>query len=170
MSKSWPFNQIHHTLWRSKRVRSLDDSDHKLLLLWMMTCEHQNALGFFRCPDQWPAADLQWDVSRVTESRKHLTFVGLIYYDEETEEVYVDQWMRFAVKPAPKVMQGYRRQVGDIESDTIREVVEQDFLNAEDRWTGDAPPAPSASRPASDAIQISPQLAANLSRKQGTGY
>lgn len=173
MSNGWPFNQIHHVIWRSKRFRSLKSSDDQLLLFWYMTSQHQNALGFFRCPDHWPAADLQWEVDRVTESRKRLKEISLIYYDEDSEELYVDQWLRFAVKPSRQVFGGYARQVGNIESYYLREeVVGPALEEAESRWTGEPsktakvnveePQAPSRAT-------ITPQLEAALARQRGRG-
>lgn len=171
MSSGWPFNQIHHIIWRSKRFRSLESADDKLLLFWYMTNEHQNALGFFRCPDHWPAADLQWEVKRVAESRKRLEECCLIYFDEDSEELYVDQWLRFAVKPSRQVFGGYQRQVDNIESDYLREqVVTPALMEAEGRWTGEQPKASkSADQHRSSEATITPQLEAALARNRGRG-
>ncbi|WP_426227426.1 hypothetical protein [Pararhizobium sp. DWP3-4] len=172
MSAGWPFNQVHHVIWRSKRFRSIKTSDDKLLLFWYMTSENQNSLGFFRCPDHWPAADLQWEVARVTESRHRLQEVGLIHYDEDSEELYVDQWLRFATKPAPKVFQGYVRQVESMESETLRlDVIGPALQAAEARWAGDSgkssKPKEETDQPPNQAA--SPRLQASLARN-GRGY
>lgn len=170
MSNGWPFNQIYHVIWRSKRVRALQSSDDKLLLFWYMTCDHQNALGFFRCPDHYPAADMKWDVNRVADSRANLDRASLIYYDEETEELYIDQWLRFATKPSPKVLGAYQRQVDSIESDYLRDqVVGPALVEAQDRWSGGVQrPARVEDKDPSSAT-ITPQLQAALARQRGTG-
>lgn len=165
----WPFNQVYHTIWRSKRLRALKSSDDRLLLFWYLTSEHQNSLGFYRCPDHWPAGDLQWDVARVSESRLRLQEVGLIHYDDETEEVYVDQVLRFAVKPSAQVFGGYRRQVEEIESDRLRlEVVGPALLEAEQRWSQEKP-AKTAPSNEPQSQSITPQLQASLDRNR-RGY
>lgn len=137
MSATWPYNSIYHILWRSKRFRALDGED-KLLLLWYMTNENRPAIGVYRAPDQYPAAELKWDIEQVIQSRLRLMEVKLIHYDDETEEVYVDQSLRFAVKPSASVAGAYRRQVGDIESDFVREIVERDLEQAEETWARQA--------------------------------
>lgn len=146
MSGGRQFNMIAPAIWRSARFLGVS-SDAKALHLYLLTSPHQNSAGTYCLPDGYACADLRWPLDLYQSSRAELVEAELIAFDEETSEIYVLRWFQHCAPKGPKQQAGTRRLVEAIESDPIREKVEDDYLAAE----GSDTPAPAA-----DVLSLSP--------------
>lgn len=140
------FTMVASGLWRSARFMGVS-SDAKALHLYFLTSPHQNSAGTYCLPDGYACADLRWPLEKYQASRGELVAAELIAFDDETSEVYVLRWFQHCAPKGSKQQQGTRRIIEGIESDSIREMIEDDYLAAE----GGSPEAESA-----DVLSLSP--------------
>lgn len=123
------FSKVSPAIWRSRRFRNLE-SDARLAHVYFLTCDHQSSAGCFRLPDAYAAADLGWEVQRYRAALEQVVTAGLIAHDEATEEVFVKGWFRFSAPQNDKHAQGTERLISNIESETLRAIVEAEFDEA----------------------------------------
>ena len=140
------FTMVASALWRSARFMGVS-SDAKALHLYFLTSPHQNSAGTYCLPDGYACADLRWTPEEYRAARDELVAGELIAFDDKTSEIYVLRWFQHCAPKGSKQQQGTRRIIEGIESDDIREKVEDDYLAAE----GGSP----ASEPA-DVLSLSP--------------
>lgn len=124
------FSMVSPAIWRSRRFLSLSTDKCRLLLLFYITCSHQNSAGCYRIPEGYACTDLGWGTEEYTASRSELINSGLISYDDATEEVFINGWFRVSPPTNKSHAQGTQKLIANIESDTIREKVEADFVEA----------------------------------------
>lgn len=126
------FSKVSPLLWRDKRFRGLASPDAQIVMLYFLTCEHQNSAGCYRLPDGYAASDLDWDVERYRAARSSVVDAGLILFDPVYNELFVTGWFEFNPAMNQKHAQGVERRIYAIESDVIREAAEDDFLKSEE--------------------------------------
>lgn len=125
------FSMVSSSLWWSKRFRPLG-TDAKLLYLYCLTGERQNSSGAFRAPEGHVLSDLDWSAEHYHSCRQALIDADLIAFDADEDTVYVKRWFKQCPPKNPKHAAGTRKLIEAIESDLIRELVESDFLEAEE--------------------------------------
>ena len=131
MSGGRQFNRVSPAMWRSSRFLGVS-SDAKALHLYLMTSPHQNSAGCYVLPDGYACADLRWSPDVYQSSRAELVAAELIAFDEETREIYVLRWFQHCAPKGPKQKAGTERLVAAIESDRLREMVEGDYMAADE--------------------------------------
>lgn len=123
------FTKVSPNLWRSKRFLARTDAA-KVLYVYLLTCEHQNSTGCFRLPDGYACADLHWSIEQYGSARDELVASDLVSFDAETSLIFVHRWFKHSPPMNDKHAQGTVKQIVEIESDAIREKVEQEFSEA----------------------------------------
>lgn len=124
------FTKVSPNVWQSSRFRKLV-SDAQLLYLYLLTCDHQNSAGCFRLPDLYACSDLGWEAPRFQAARSALIEGDMISYDSESFEIFVHRWFKHSPPMNDKHAQGTRRIIFEVESDTIRNRVEEEFEDAD---------------------------------------
>lgn len=124
------FTKVSPNVWQSSRFRRLV-SDAQLLYLYLLTCDHQNSAGCFRLPDLYACSDLGWEADRFKSARSALIDGDMISYDSESFEIFVHRWFKHSPPMNDKHAQGTRRIIFEVESDTIRNLVEEEFEDAD---------------------------------------
>ncbi|AWC22058.1 hypothetical protein CO731_01514 [Aminobacter sp. MSH1] len=127
------FSMVSPAVWWSKRFRALPTSDAKLLYHYFLTSERQNSAGCFQAREGHVLSDMDWTAAAYYPSRQALIDADLVAFDAETETVYVKRWFKHCPPMNPNHARGTRKLIEAIESDDIRELVEADFLEAEER-------------------------------------
>lgn len=121
------FSKVSPAVWRSKRFLALKTDRGRLLLLYFMTSQHQNSAGAYKLPEGYAVSDLGWATDAYRDARAELQAAGLIHYDPETEEVYVSGWFKVCPPMNDKHASGTMSRISEIESDALREVLEEEF-------------------------------------------
>jgi hypothetical protein len=84
------FSKVTRTLWRrSKKFKSLTNSDWKLLYLYLLTSEHFNPVGCYTLAQGYACADLGWLEKRYLDGIEALISVGLIEYDFANDTIFI---------------------------------------------------------------------------------
>lgn len=121
---------IMRTIWRSERFGKLTAHRDKVAHFYLLTCEHQNSIGCFRLPAGYAIADLRWSLEDWQASIAALKDVGLIDFDQKTDEVMIERWLAKNPPTNKKHADGARNLIMAIESDVLGDKVQNDFLSA----------------------------------------
>lgn len=127
------FNMVSPTVWRSGRFASLSVRA-KLLLLYVLTSEHQTSAGCYRLPPGYAVEDIKCTAEEFNEDMAALVTAGLAFYDAATKEVFPIGWFSHCPPTNLKHAKGAQKIISKISSDTVREHVEAEFANTE--WGG----------------------------------
>ena len=133
MMKERQFHKVSPAVWRSKRFNALPD-DPRVLWFYFATGPHQTSAGCSRIPPAYASADLGWSAERYTAALSELVTAELVEADDDTNEVYVRRWFQHCPPPNAKHAAGIASNINLLDSDVIRELVEDDF--SETLWGG----------------------------------
>jgi hypothetical protein len=87
------YTKIEELFWKDDKVRTLTD-DGKLLMLYLMTCQHRNIIGFYYLPNQYAAFDLSWDLKRFGKGFMELFRNGIVNHDNEKNIVLITNYLK----------------------------------------------------------------------------
>lgn len=123
------FSKVVPSIWRSRRFLALE-TDAKLVMLYTLTCDHQNSAGCYRLPAAYGGADLCWLVDRFSLALQQLSSAGLIVHDPATDEIYITNW--FVHSPPTNIdhFEGVKRIICRLDSDAVQEAAEQELDTA----------------------------------------
>ena len=88
------FNKVSPTLWQSRRFQGLPSDDGRFLLLYLLTCPHNNSAGCFWLPDGYACHDLGWEKDRYEEALESLIDAEMVDHDSENQVVLIERWFR----------------------------------------------------------------------------
>ncbi len=125
------FSKVSPAIWRSKRFRLLPNDRCRLLLFYFMTSAHQTSAGAYQLSEGYACTDLGWSAEDYSAARQPLEELRLIVFDADTEEVYVTGWFNVCPPMNDKHAAGCKSMIRDIESDVVREIVEEEFAEAD---------------------------------------
>lgn len=123
------FSKVSPALWRSERFNSLGN-EAKILYLFYLTCSHQNSAGCYTLPDGYACSDLGWEQATYELHRSTLIEAQLVAFDPLTSELFILRWFQHCPPMNDKHALGTMRIVESIDSDILRELVEADFVIA----------------------------------------
>ena len=107
------YGQVQCSLWGHPDFRSMSD-DGRQLLLFLMTGPHSNGLGCSRVPLMYIAADLGWEIERVSETVSETVSKGWIRRCESTDFVLIRNYLRWNPVANPKVAAARQREFEEI--------------------------------------------------------
>lgn len=99
------YGKVEETFWHDDLIRRLSE-DGRSFMLYLLTSPHRTRLGMFVLDMYYAAADMQWDLGRVTAARDELVGVGRVCWDEATRTVYLTRHWRHNVLHNPKAVRG----------------------------------------------------------------
>lgn len=96
------YNIISKSIWLSKKFRSLEDSDAKLLFLYFLNAPSSNSSGCYVITIGYIMSDLRWSEDRVRKGIDTLCHTLLIGYHEQEEIVYIPNFLSHNPPTNPK--------------------------------------------------------------------
>jgi hypothetical protein len=115
------FNKISPTIWQSRDFRDLPSDDARYLLLYLMTCQHQNSSGAFALPEGYACADLAWTADNLRKNRDALQKAFMIYFEPETDEYSIMDWFEHNPLMNQKHVAGAKRIAEKLQSPELKE-------------------------------------------------
>ena len=104
------YGQVQTGFWAHPEMADLDDPT-RLMALYCFTCPHSNALGCYRLPPGYAAADLGWSEAEVARRLETLHRVGLVLGDADTGWVLVPNHLRWNPIQNPNVGKAVLKQL-----------------------------------------------------------
>jgi hypothetical protein len=121
MAKYYP---VWPKYWRGSR-RKWDDR-HKLLGLYLLTCEHRNLEGLYYLPAAYIAADIGWSQQTAERTLAGLVTEGFCQYDADAEVVFVPKALAYQAPKTDNQITGALRSLEAVPSSCLW----QAFVNA----------------------------------------
>lgn len=86
--------KVFSDMWISEDFKSLS-ANEKVLFLYLLSCEHCNAIGFYRLPIGYINADIGVDSKTIETCLASLEKRGMISYDKQSSMVLVRNYLRW---------------------------------------------------------------------------
>ncbi|MPM13396.1 hypothetical protein SDC9_59753 [bioreactor metagenome] len=86
--------KVFSDMWISEDFKSLT-SNEKVLFMYLLSCEHCNAIGFYRLPIGYINADIGVDSKTIETCLASLEKRGMISYDKQSSMVLVRNYLRW---------------------------------------------------------------------------
>ena len=87
------YGKVKIAFWEDDKISKIGDAQ-KLLALYLLTGEHSNAIGCYRLPLGYIQTDLRWDKEKAQSHLSELTKIGFLIYDDETEIIYIKNYLK----------------------------------------------------------------------------
>lgn len=100
------FGLVKSSLWGSSRFRRLASDSARLAYVYLHANEHGSAIGCYRLPIQYVAADLSCETVAASAIMDDLKEVGLIDYDSAEQVVRIRKWFDHNPITNPKHLTG----------------------------------------------------------------
>ena len=94
------YGKVFSRIWESPDFRALDE-DGRMLVLYLLTCQHGTIAGVFRVPDGYASEDLQWSPERVAQGFAKLAAQGFANRCETTKWVWVIKFLEWNAPENP---------------------------------------------------------------------
>jgi len=94
------YHKIFSNIWNDEKFGKLS-SGAKMLFLYYLTCEYNNALGMFIMRDGYATSDLHYSLKRYKRCRNELVENGFIGYDESTSLLLIKNQLRYNTIDGP---------------------------------------------------------------------
>ena len=86
------YGKVKIAFWYDQKIIATDDSV-KLLALYCKTGKHSNAIGCYRLPLGYIQTDLGWSTEKAKTCLQTLIAIGFIKYDEETQFLFMPDYL-----------------------------------------------------------------------------
>ncbi|MCP5075961.1 MAG: hypothetical protein GY947_22050 [Rhodobacteraceae bacterium] len=115
------FTKISPAIWNSQRFKALPEDNARFLMLYFLTCMHQNNAGCYYLPDGYALSDLDWEQGQYEAACKQLVEAGLIRFDPNESVVMIDKWFEFNPPMNPSHRTGIEHTIERIPSESLSE-------------------------------------------------
>jgi len=88
------FTKIDELMWKDIKFKKLS-IDSKLLFIYLLSCQHRNVLGLYNLPKYYIQGDILYPIERVSKGLDELSNNGFIRYDEGSETVLVNNFLKY---------------------------------------------------------------------------
>jgi len=88
------YGKVYGRIWESADFRALSD-DGRMLVMYLLTCQHGTISGAFRLPDGYVCEDMGWDAERVSKGFANLSEKGFANRCETTKWVWIVKFLQW---------------------------------------------------------------------------
>jgi hypothetical protein len=90
----WSYNTVDVSFWDDEKVRGWGE-DARILGIYLLTCSHRTAEGFYRLPATVAVDDLQWTRERWDAALAELTRTDFCDYDDGPRLVLIRKALKY---------------------------------------------------------------------------
>lgn len=94
------YGKVYSRIWESADFRALSD-DGRMLVMYLLTCQHGTISGAFRVPDGYACEDMGWTAERVAEGFANLSEKGFANRCETTKWVWIVKFLQWNAPENP---------------------------------------------------------------------
>lgn len=116
------YRQIHVDFWQDEIVTELSPEE-KYFYLYLMTNNRTTQCGVYRFNLKVMAFDLGYDKSTVEKLLSRFVSNGRIKYNEEENEIYLVNWLKYNSARSPKVAKVVDKQLADVRTAEFKDDV-----------------------------------------------
>jgi len=122
------YSKIEEAFWIDIKVKALS-TDGQFLFLYLLTSHHKNMIGYYVMPKLYVAADLNWEIERVDKGFAELLQNGFVTYDNKTQVVFINNFLKFNSIDNPNQITGAIKALGLVPNNPLDPIF-SDRLNA----------------------------------------
>lgn len=111
------YGTVDTCFWTDGKIRTLSEKG-KFLFLYLLTCQHSNAIGCYRLPLAYISSDLKWTPETVTQTVTQTVSIGLIEYDFDREIVWLKNFFKHNTIDNPNVAKGCISHIEVLDKDS----------------------------------------------------
>jgi hypothetical protein len=90
----WSYNTVDVSFWDDEKVRAFSE-DGRTLAIYLLTCSHRTAEGFYRLPATVAIDDLSWTRKRWDVALAELVKMDFADYDQAARLVLVIKGLKY---------------------------------------------------------------------------
>lgn len=121
------FSKVSPTVWRSRKYRSLPNTEARHVYLYLLTCPHGNSAGCFDLHPMYACADLVMTEIQYANCIETLVSAGLIEWDGDENTVLITNWLEFNSPANAKHAAGVLNQLSQASSARLKLKVFQEL-------------------------------------------
>ena len=99
------YTRIDELIWKDAKLKKISN-ESKLLFIYLLSCQHRNVLGLYSLPKYYVQGDLGYPLETVSKGLVELFNNGFITYDEESETVLVNNFLKYNPLENPNQVKG----------------------------------------------------------------
>jgi hypothetical protein len=99
------YTRIDELIWKDAKLKKISN-ESKLLFIYLLSCQHRNVLGLYSLPKYYVQGDLGYPLATVSKGLLELFNNGFITYDEESETVLVNNFLKYNPLENPNQVKG----------------------------------------------------------------
>lgn len=99
------YTRIDELIWKDAKLKKISN-ESKLLFIYLLSCQHRNVLGLYNLPKYYVQGDLGYSLETVSKGLLELFNNGFITYDEESETVLVNNFLKYNPLENPNQVKG----------------------------------------------------------------
>lgn len=88
------YTRIDELIWKDAKLKKISN-ESKLLFIYLLSCQHRNVLGLYNLPKYYVQGDLGYPLETVSKGLAELFINGFITYDDESETVLVNNFLKY---------------------------------------------------------------------------
>lgn len=99
------YTKIDELMWKDSKLKSIS-TESKLLFIYLLSCQHRNVLGLYNLPKYYVQGDLGYPLETVTKGLVELFENGFVTYDECSETVLINNFLKYNPLENPNQVKG----------------------------------------------------------------
>lgn len=99
------YTKIDELMWKDSKLKTIS-THSKLMFIYLLSCQHRNVLGLYNLPKYYVQGDLGYSLERVSKGLEELFNNGLVTYDEESETVLINNFLKYNPLENPNQVKG----------------------------------------------------------------
>lgn len=118
------YRKIDTRIWNDEKFRSLSD-DGKLVFFFLLTHPHMTSIGAMRATLPGLAAEIGWDVERLSEAFAEALAKGMAKHDPAASMIWLPKFIRYNEPESPNVLKAWAGALDLLpECDLTREAIQ----------------------------------------------
>lgn len=123
------FSKVSPTVWRSRKFKSLTDTETKFVYFYILTSPHNNSAGCYDLHPLYASADIGLSEIQYLNCIDTLSKANLIEFDKDENTVMVVNWETFNEPMNPKHALGLLYQLNQASSMRLKAFTFNKFLD-----------------------------------------
>ncbi|RRG08665.1 MAG: DnaD domain protein [Lactobacillus sp.] len=109
------YRQVHTTIWQDNWVSELEPTE-KLLWMYLLTNAKTTQSGVYEFSPRYTCFETGLSRKEVNEALQHFIKAGRVRYDQSTNEIMIENWLKYNSARSPKVAKVIDKEIESIKS------------------------------------------------------
>lgn len=116
---SGTYRYVYSTFWDDNFTQSIAPEE-KYFYLYTITNPHTNQCGIYQITQRTMAFETGYDIETIDKLLKIFTSYKKIFYNPETSELFVVNWLKYNGTRSPKIAERITNELKEVKTDSYR--------------------------------------------------